>query len=272
MPGRRNYIRERTEHAAIAPEQQRALHDLLTAQLPAFDRALIGQLAIVQGLFAAALFIGIRHRRWDILVLAATVGLKFAIHMIVSPVGRLAVPAIALEILTIPLAAAELEASSRNLRVQSALVGAVAAVSLLVLTPPLVAQVQRLDSSELPGIRSFTLDAGGECRIRCELERGVLAGLTWTTVWLSPDRSGNGAAIVCRMPTFDPGTVLQVTSDGTPAVSADGVPVPRVGVSGAAFTLRNPNDVRAISIDHPVGSGGALRFDALRRSDADAAR
>jgi hypothetical protein len=58
MPGRRNYIRERTEHAAIAPEQQRALHDLLTAQLPAFDRALIGQLAILNYLHQ----LGLRRR------------------------------------------------------------------------------------------------------------------------------------------------------------------------------------------------------------------
>src|SRR5262245_42261254 len=43
MPGRRCYQRERNAHATIAPEQQRALHALLIAQLPAFDRALIGQ-------------------------------------------------------------------------------------------------------------------------------------------------------------------------------------------------------------------------------------
>ena len=47
MPGRRCYQRERTQHAAIAPEQQRALHALLTAQLPACDRALVGQVAIL---------------------------------------------------------------------------------------------------------------------------------------------------------------------------------------------------------------------------------
>jgi hypothetical protein len=58
MPGRRNYIRERTEHAAIAPEQQRALHDLLTAQLPAYDRALIGQVAILHYLH----HLGLRRR------------------------------------------------------------------------------------------------------------------------------------------------------------------------------------------------------------------
>jgi hypothetical protein len=47
VPGRRNYFAERAQHAAIAPDQQRALHALLIAQLPAFDRALIGQAAIL---------------------------------------------------------------------------------------------------------------------------------------------------------------------------------------------------------------------------------
>ena len=58
MPGRRCYQRERTEHAAVAPEQQRALHALLIAQLPAFDRAMIGQAAILTYLH----HLGLRRR------------------------------------------------------------------------------------------------------------------------------------------------------------------------------------------------------------------
>jgi hypothetical protein len=58
MPGRRCYQRERIEHDAIAPEQQRALHDLLVTQLPAFDRAVIGQVAILDYLHQ----LGLRRR------------------------------------------------------------------------------------------------------------------------------------------------------------------------------------------------------------------
>jgi hypothetical protein len=47
MPGRRCYQRERAQHAAQAPDRQRHLHDLLTAQLPHRDRALVGQVAIL---------------------------------------------------------------------------------------------------------------------------------------------------------------------------------------------------------------------------------
>ena len=231
---------------------------------------LIGELAIVQGLFTAALFVGIRRRRPDILVLAITIGLKFAIHMIVSPVGRLVVPAIALELLTIPLAAAEFEQVERPERLRVGLVGALTALMLVALTPPLTRLVQRLDVSELPGVRSFALDAGLECRIRCEIRSGAVAALTSVAAWLVPDQSGSAAALVCYPPTFEPETVLRIVSDGFPAISADGVRVPREGESGGAFILRNPNDVRAISIEHPAGSGGLLRFEIDRpRGSAD---
>lgn len=243
---------------SVAPELRGAAARFERAARP----LLIAELAILQGLFAAALFVGIRRRRSDILVIAAAVGLKFAIHMIVSPVGRLAVPAIALELLTIPLAAAELEGSPRILRVRSWMVGAMAAVALLVLTPPLAALVRRLDSNELPGIRSFALDAGLECRIRCELQSGIVSGMTPTSVWLSPDRSGHPATLACSLPTFEPGTALRVISEGAPSVSADGHHMS--ADAGSAFTVVDPNDVREVVVEHPDGSGGALRFEAVR--------
>ena len=58
MPGRRCYQRERAEHAVLAPEQQQALHALLTAELPAYDRALVGQVAILNYLHQ----LGLRRR------------------------------------------------------------------------------------------------------------------------------------------------------------------------------------------------------------------
>jgi len=56
--GTHNYARERARHEAIAPEKQRALYDLLVAQLPALDRALIGQVAILNYLH----HLGLRRR------------------------------------------------------------------------------------------------------------------------------------------------------------------------------------------------------------------
>jgi len=45
--GTRNYARERARHDAIAPEKQRALYDLLVAQLPQHEHALVGWDAIL---------------------------------------------------------------------------------------------------------------------------------------------------------------------------------------------------------------------------------
>jgi hypothetical protein len=47
VPGRRNYARERAHHDRIAPARQQAFHDLLVAQLPDRDHALIGWRAIL---------------------------------------------------------------------------------------------------------------------------------------------------------------------------------------------------------------------------------
>jgi hypothetical protein len=58
MPGRRCYQRERALHAAQAPDRQRHLHDLLTTQLPHRDRALVGQVAILNYLHQ----LGLRRR------------------------------------------------------------------------------------------------------------------------------------------------------------------------------------------------------------------
>jgi hypothetical protein len=56
--GTRNYARERARHDAIAPEQQRAIYELLRNQLPAFDRAVVGQIAILNYLHQ----LGLRRR------------------------------------------------------------------------------------------------------------------------------------------------------------------------------------------------------------------
>src|SRR5215475_6656205 len=45
--GTRNYARERAHHDALAPEKQRTLYDLLVAQLPQHELALVGWHAIL---------------------------------------------------------------------------------------------------------------------------------------------------------------------------------------------------------------------------------
>jgi hypothetical protein len=47
VPGRRNYARERAQHALLAPHQYQAIHHLLITQLPHLDHPLAGHHAIL---------------------------------------------------------------------------------------------------------------------------------------------------------------------------------------------------------------------------------
>jgi len=71
------------------------------------------ELALVQGLFVAALVVGWRRENGAILLLSTAVLLKFLVHVIVSPLGRLVLPAVALELLVIPLGLAACTAGGR---------------------------------------------------------------------------------------------------------------------------------------------------------------
>ena len=53
--GTRNYARERARHTALAPETQRAVYDLLRAQLPDRELALIGRARILAWLHSLGL-------------------------------------------------------------------------------------------------------------------------------------------------------------------------------------------------------------------------
>lgn len=71
------------------------------------------ELALLQGFFIAALVVGWKRHDGAILVLSTAVLLKFLVHMLVSPLGRLVMPAIALELLVIPLGLAACTVSAR---------------------------------------------------------------------------------------------------------------------------------------------------------------
>jgi hypothetical protein len=53
--GTRNYARERARHDALAPDKQRAIYDLLRAQLPERELALIGRARILAWLHSLGL-------------------------------------------------------------------------------------------------------------------------------------------------------------------------------------------------------------------------
>lgn len=63
VPGKRNLARERADHARTAHRLQQQTYDLLTARLPAYERALIGRQAILTFLHD----LGVRRRNGALL-------------------------------------------------------------------------------------------------------------------------------------------------------------------------------------------------------------
>jgi len=239
-----------------------AIPQSLRARADVFQRdarpLLIAGLALINGAFAAALMVGFARRRPDILVLASAVAVKFAIHMLASPLGRLVLPAIALELLAIPLAASELSHVSRAKRVRTLLTAAAVSAGLLILVPPLSGLVSRLDSRELVGVRSFRLDAGEMCAIRCEVRRGALIGLT-------PDRAAfRNAVVECALPVTPPGARLELRVEGAPErILFDGHALPRspFGTDGTAI----PPPVSTVTIEGSNDQPVTFRFRLAER-------
>lgn len=170
---------------------------------------LLWELALIQGLFCAALIEAIRARRAAILVLALAVLLKFLVHVLISPVGRLVVPATAFELLAITLFASEWPAMPGRRRIRLAVLTLGAAVAIRVGVPRLAAFVVRRDSLVLPGVEAFSLRIEGGGAARCRLERGSILGLgpKWAAFGTTPIDAGE-ARIACIVAPQDPGRGL----------------------------------------------------------------
>ena len=161
------------------------------------------ELAAISGLFAAAVLLGARRRDPGVLLLGVAVLLKLAIQALVSPMGRLMVPAVALELLAIALAAA-LPRTSRSEGVGLLATAVAVALLLLAATPPLRALARLKDEPPLP-IRRFPLAMAGGGFAECRVESGRLAALEWTRARLalasqSPP-PGETARLTCELPS-----------------------------------------------------------------------
>jgi hypothetical protein len=223
-----------------------------------WDPILKAELALVQGLFVAAVVLGVRRRSLPILVLAASVLLKLLIHALISPVGRLAVPAIALELLAIPLGLALLAPRPRFERLRYAALAGATAILLLVGTPALADFVMRHDSPVLPGIRGFALRAGQDCEVRCELGSGAIVGLT--PAWVRLQAGGGASAaseaarLSCAPPVLAAGEslILELFAS-TPGPASPDAAVFKVFIDGReapaeAFSAGSSPDSRAVRI------------------------
>jgi hypothetical protein len=173
------------------------------------------ELAVIQGLFAAALVLAVRRRDTAILLLAGAVLLKLLVHLAIVAMGRMMVPVIALELLSIALAARwlALETAARRV-VLAVLVGAWASV-LLVLTPALSRRVARLDI-DIRRTYRFPLQVNelpGRL-VRCTAEGGRLLTLAPARARIqffdADPAPGQSVRVRCRIPPLTPGESLSL--------------------------------------------------------------
>ncbi len=107
------------------------------------------ELAIIQGLFAAALMVGLWRRDAAILMLGLCVILKILLQAVVSPMPRLLVPATALELLAIALAFGLLREIGKRRRSVLLAVAVAVPIFLAVAVPPLEKAVEKADQEEM---------------------------------------------------------------------------------------------------------------------------
>jgi hypothetical protein len=153
------------------------------------------ELALVFGLFVASVLRALRRRDAAILVLATCVLLKFALQAVASPLGRLMVPATALELLVIGLGLSEL--ATRRSGVRFGLVALAVAASLLFAEPRLTALAAAKDEPPR-AVRRFPLEIAGGGMARCAVEDGDVTSLEWRRVWLRPRNPDRPARVRCR--------------------------------------------------------------------------
>jgi hypothetical protein len=197
-------------------------------------------LPLLEAAFLVAVFLALRRRDSAILVLAAAVILKFGLHAIASPMGRLMVPAIGLQILALALATELWAREAPRWRVMLA----AAAILIGLAMPAALGRLRRIiEPRELGMQRSyrFPLHVGYQT-IFCRVDRGRPHFLGWSGAALASHRSdphpGNGATAVCRFraergplllrlaperaPGYSPGRArVAAFVDGIPALSWD---------------------------------------------------
>ena len=176
------------------------------------------EMAAIQGLFLAALVVGIWRRSWAILMLALAILLKYGIHAAIASQARYFYAATALEMLAIAVAAYEVRtappAGKRALLAVALGLGMVFALGLLYERFGLEIYVQTHDIDP-PRAYRFPLEAAdGTAALDCTVNRGVLVALR------IPRESTQSAAI--RTQQGDPpwgesaAAVCELAGSGTP--------------------------------------------------------
>jgi hypothetical protein len=202
--------------AEALPASLRQQADAFGARM---DLLLRLELPLIQGLFLAALVFGLLRWNVPILLLTLSVALKYGLHAATVAQGRYFLPATALEILTVVLAAyvfvesTPAEKRGRLLAI-SLLAGGLLCVFSAMLAPRLAAAVRAGDTDQQRSYR-FVLEPtkGGGAELGCVIDRGRLASLEWPP-WSAALR------------TFDTDPVPGETADARCELTGSGTPQP----------------------------------------------
>jgi hypothetical protein len=275
----------------LAPEVLPApLHARAAAFAARAGPVLDFELAAIQALFIAAVLIAIGRRNRAVLVLAAAVVLKYAIHAVTVAQGRYFLTATALEILAIGVAVLEVTAITRKTIATALSIGAVLAVMALTVARPLAAAVQSWDVDPQRTYRFALKTVDGDAALTCVVNRGKVVSLNPTvSVAIAPfhrdpapgetatavcDVTGSGSprSLFLRMlDSYAPGglpdrIVQSVEIDDVPAFSHDLAAEPGsgwaevpLGVAGQGIKKQVRIEVRAIRPDPGAAWGDAAQ-------------
>jgi hypothetical protein len=164
------------------------------------------ELAVIQGLFLAALLLAIQRRSLPILVLASAVLLKYAFHAVTAIQGRYFLAATALELLAIALAVYEIRILPRGrlrLVVPALAAGAACGAALLMFTPRLAAYVVSRDTDEQRTYRFVVEPRDGGAELACTMSQGRLMFLARDKT-LPPSLHGRIVSAAVRTWEVDP--------------------------------------------------------------------
>ncbi len=189
-----------------------AIHESGVALGERAARPLRYEMAAIQGLFLAALIVGVWRRNRAILLLALAVLLKYAIHAAIASQARYFYAATAMEILAIGVAAYEVlaapRAGKRALLAVALSVGMIFALGLLLVRFRLEIYVQTHDIDQ-PRTYHFPMEvADHSAEFDCTVNRGVLVALSLPIASMQSaairtqrgdPAGGDSAAAVCEL-------------------------------------------------------------------------
>jgi hypothetical protein len=229
--------------------------------------------SLISGLFLASVLLALRRKDTAPLVLGAAALVELLVQVLFSPLGRLMVPVIALEILTVGLAAC----GAVGQRARLFGLGMAIAAVLFVASPPLHALAVQKDEVP-PHVRRFPLfvAGGGGVYADCMIESGRVWLIAGDRARIGSDAPASGPGRVrCRIPplptrgplsldleTEDPRSI-RIALDGRPAVAPAGLPGTGPRWSRALLTAEEELWPREIVLED--ASGGIFGFGLVTR-------